>query len=1000
MLRLRFFQTGLIPSPVATYSYIFRDKDYTLPILSVVSDPVNFYDDEIGVFVPGTNGVVGGNVGNGIATNWQQNWERPVNMEYIDVDGTRLISQETDMERSGGWSRSWYPFSFKLKASKQYEGLNSIDYSFFPDDKPLNKHKALQIRNGGNDLLCRLKDAAMCQVIISSGLYVDALAYQPTHVFVNGVYQGMMNIREPSNKHFAYSNYGIDTDFVDQFEFRSGQTVKAGTIDRLKELRDLSANASNPDTYAEIRRRLDVDEFINYMAVQLYLGGDDWPTNNMKGFIDQNNGKLHLVLFDLDQTLRFDEQQISRMRSNTSNYACEIWTNLLNKNSEFRRQFVDAYSIVAGSVFDIPRAHRIINEVAERLDYPLSLEGLEPWTTANESTSILTESRKKLMMKALSNYSNFGVYGTTCQPVNLSSNIPDARILVNGQDVPTGEFNGYLYAPVTLTAKAPMGYEFTGWQDPTGTIVSTSPSYDMPSTGTIALTATYKALPANPVSVNEVSASNSINVNTDYWKKDDWVELYNMTDSPVDVAGMYLTDDASQPQKFHIPTNDIQQTVIAPHSHLVVWASKRSNIDKEIHTNFKLSNVDGQQVILTSADGSWQSTLTYSAHEGQESVGRYPDGGAEIYHLYQPTIHNPNTLTSYSDFLYHDTMVVPDREDQFRLELTEGWNWISHPLSYDILPSDITEGALTIMSQTDELFLDEKLGWTGSLATLSPYQSYRVNMLEDASHLFDAPFFNPADRIPLHKGWNWIGFPLLASQSLSQALFTPSEGDVIVGQNGFATYEQGAWSGSLEVLTPGAGYMYKSATPKSLNYSLPQSEQPLSAKARFRPQPSSPWSVNTSAHPHVMSIVARVVADGADAPAGAYSVAAFSDEDECRGIGKYIDGKLFITIYGEGNETIHFRAVDDATGLLHEVNEQFNFTPDIRGSRRAPLPLTIGAATDIASLHGNANIVSTTFYTLDGITAASERSRLSRGIYIVKYVLVDGSVINQKVIIK
>ena len=59
ILRVCFLKEGMLPSPVVTRSYIYQNHDYYLPILSVVSEEKNFFDNQIGVFVKGTNGVSG-----------------------------------------------------------------------------------------------------------------------------------------------------------------------------------------------------------------------------------------------------------------------------------------------------------------------------------------------------------------------------------------------------------------------------------------------------------------------------------------------------------------------------------------------------------------------------------------------------------------------------------------------------------------------------------------------------------------------------------------------------------------------------------------------------------------------------------------------------------------------------------------------------------------------------------------------------------------------------
>lgn len=126
--RFRLFQDGMLPSEVITRSYIYKDKEFKLPVISVVTDPVNLYDDSLGVYVKGVNG----RPGNGQSTpcNWNMEWDRPVNFEYITPDGKMAFNQEVDFAMCGGWSRAWLPHSFKLKAAKVYEGRNSLNYQF------------------------------------------------------------------------------------------------------------------------------------------------------------------------------------------------------------------------------------------------------------------------------------------------------------------------------------------------------------------------------------------------------------------------------------------------------------------------------------------------------------------------------------------------------------------------------------------------------------------------------------------------------------------------------------------------------------------------------------------------------------------------------------------------------------------------------------------------------------------------------------------------------
>lgn len=476
--RFRLFQDGMLPSEVVTRSYLYKDKEFKLPVISVVTDPVHLYDDSLGVYVKGVNG----RPGNGQSTpcNWNMEWDRPVNFEYITPDGKMAVNQEVDFAMCGGWSRAWTPHSFKLKATKVYEGRNSLDYPFFAS-KPYLKHKTLQIRNGGNDTQCRIKDAALQTIVSTSGIDIDGQAYLPTMHFINGEYKGVINMREPNNKHFAYANYGLDDEELDQFEMSpdSGYCQKCGTEDSFLHWYELSEKATDQSAYEEIRQMVDIDEFINYMATEFYLGATDWPQNNVKAFKSTlPGGKFRFVLYDLDGTLSttnpfndFANKKIYRFDFNydLNSHITEeiklvtIFLNML-KNDSFRKQFIDTYCLVAGSVFEPQRCTHIIDSLTANIAEMMAYEGVSPYNTANNLKSSLSN-RQTTMINALKSYQEFNLSGSTAIQTKLSANIPQARMAINGIGVPTNRFDGSLFAPIILTAQAPTNYRFVGWKE-------------------------------------------------------------------------------------------------------------------------------------------------------------------------------------------------------------------------------------------------------------------------------------------------------------------------------------------------------------------------------------------------------------------------------------------------------------------------------------------------------------------------------------------------------
>ena len=480
VLRLRLFQDGYLPSNVLTRTYIYRDKDYYLPIVSVVTADENLNDDVIGAYVDGTNGISGNHKD---SSNKNRGWERPVNFEYLvpAADGSgyeTALNQECDFEVCGGWSRHFSPAgSFRLKGAKQYEGKNFLPYPFF-EEKPYIKNKTLQVRNGGNDNHGRIKDAAIHEIILTSGFNVDCQSVQPAHIFINGQYMFMFNLREPNNKNHGYSNYGIDTDEMDQFEINGSKGYEQKSGDDIVFRRwmslaqQLANNPTNDALYQQICQIVDIDEYCNYMAAECYSGCNDWATNsnNIKGYRSRQDGKYHLIFMDQDQgfvttsMIKNLANSLYDSRYDTGkNFIIDIFLNML-KNETFKKRFIDSFCLVNGSVFEPSRVSEVFATLKNRAGKAMSFDGEEGSmnTSANElENTINSTSNRNSRMTNLREY--FGLNNNSSYALKLSSNISDATFLANGLEIPTGRFDGTFYAPMTLTAKAPAGYRFKGW---------------------------------------------------------------------------------------------------------------------------------------------------------------------------------------------------------------------------------------------------------------------------------------------------------------------------------------------------------------------------------------------------------------------------------------------------------------------------------------------------------------------------------------------------------
>lgn len=107
---------------------------------------------------------------------------------------------------------------------------------------------------------------------------------------------------------------------------------------------------------------------------------------------------------------------------------------------------------------------------------------------------------------------------------------------------------------------------------------------------------------------------------------DDWFEIYNSGTNPINVAGMYVSDDPADPFKYKIPNTNSSQTTIQPNGFLVFWADEQGTQGVR-HTNFKLAST-GESVGLYYIDGRKIDEKNFPSVPENKSYGRTTNGGA------------------------------------------------------------------------------------------------------------------------------------------------------------------------------------------------------------------------------------------------------------------------------------------------------------------------------------------------------------------------------------
>lgn len=143
--------------------------------------------------------------------------------------------------------------------------------------------------------------------------------------------------------------------------------------------------------------------------------------------------------------------------------------------------------------------------------------------------------------------------------------------------------------------------------------------------------------PLPPLKLNELMASNTSccpdPAGVDEF--DDWIEIYNAGDTPIDIGGMYLSDNPANPFGSRIPRNDPASTTIPAKGFLVLWADETGS-QGPLHLNFRLS-ASGETIGLYYIDGRELDKHTFGAQQENKTVGRSIDGAGTWVQFDTPT---------------------------------------------------------------------------------------------------------------------------------------------------------------------------------------------------------------------------------------------------------------------------------------------------------------------------------------------------------------------------
>lgn len=366
-------------------------------------------------------------------------------------------------------------------------------------------------------------------------------------------------------------------------------------------------------------------------------------------------------------------------------------------------------------------------------------------------------------------------------------------------------------------------------------------------------------------------------------------------------------------------------------------------------------------------------TLVSSADNGNQwfTIDAKPVVGAtgkkftpEVDGIYYVCVSNGSCYSKPSN-AYH---VKLSTDIDLTMNLKKGWNWISSNLSDTARQNALTflgpiiDNVVRMEGQFNELYNEPESGWNGNLKSITATDGYKLNVYADVSNVWSGKAFVPSDKpISMNFGWNWIGYVPVNEYTVEEAFadVAPTERDVVKNMTDFAVYHGGRWVGTLARMKPGEGYLYCSA--KVMTFTYPSTQVCTVSEYRTNLRTASvepaPWVAEMHECPDNMNIIADVYSNGNVVPEGLYTIGAFQN-DKCVGIGKYVEGKLFITVNGNASSSknISFKAYDNSNGNVFEIVESIGFQNLLIGDLSSPLQLSI-SNTGVQEIAGSEFII-------------------------------------------
>ncbi|MGB0423844.1 MAG: CotH kinase family protein [Flavobacteriales bacterium] len=353
IVQFRGVKPGYIPSKRVGGTYLI-DPPHDLPIFSIYTPSENLFDEEFGIY---ELGLEADTFYPYLGANFWEPWDKIATMEYFE-NGQCVIHQDVEIQMHGGKAARTKPQKPIRITARDALGKEKLDHQFIKS-KPTNSYKKLVLRNSGGDHnRLHFRDAYLHDLMIKEGLDIDLNGSQPSVVYLNGDYWGVLNIREKVGVSYVRENFELEDD-VPLTILEEDSLVVEGTRDEFDELISWlqSTDFSIDANYQELQSKVDEKSFVDYIIAETYWNNTDWPANNLK-YWKKEGGKWRYILFDLDVSLNTfgwvneETDNLGRILEDFQDFRTVIVFSAFLEHPNFKHYFINRYADLMNTSFE------------------------------------------------------------------------------------------------------------------------------------------------------------------------------------------------------------------------------------------------------------------------------------------------------------------------------------------------------------------------------------------------------------------------------------------------------------------------------------------------------------------------------------------------------------------------------------------------------------------------------------------------------------------------